>query len=123
MTTRHASLSHAELSVLRDRLLAERQTLRDASAIPSVVTDAPPRESDVSDEATDDLAQHEGLSESQHAQQRLAEVDAALARIEAGTYGMSERSGEPIGYARLSAVPWTRLTAAEQEELESRASP
>jgi DnaK suppressor protein len=38
--------------------------------------------------------------------------------MEAGTYGVSELSGEPIGYARISAVPWTRFSVEEQEQVE-----
>src|SRR5271170_1237528 len=112
------SLTHAQLTTLRDRLLAERKVLRGEATLPSIVTDAGPREADPSDEASDSLAQHEALAGSQHAQRRLAEVEAALARIEAGTYGTSTVSGEPIGYPRLSAVPWARLTAAEQDDLD-----
>jgi RNA polymerase-binding transcription factor DksA len=40
--------------------------------------------------------------------ERLPEVDAALARIRAHTYGLSETTGEPISAARLRAMPWTR---------------
>ncbi len=116
-----AVLTPTELSTLRHRLLAERQLLRGGASIPSVVTEAGPRESDPSDEATDSLIQHEALAGSQHAQRRIAEVDAALARMEAGSYGTSELSREPIGYPRLSAVPWARFTAAEQDELERAA--
>jgi DnaK suppressor protein len=45
----------------------------------------------------------------------LTEVDRALAKIEAGTYGVSELSGRPIPIERLRAVPWARLTADEEE--------
>ena|SRR5690349_6572190 len=37
--------------------------------------------------------------------QHVAEVDAALARVDAGTYGTCERCGRPIGEARLEARP------------------
>ena len=37
--------------------------------------------------------------------QQLEQVNKALARIEAGTYGLSEVSGKPIPLARLEAVP------------------
>jgi DnaK suppressor protein len=49
------------------------------------------------------------------ARERLFEIDAALDRMRAGTYGVSERSGDPIGYDRLAAVPWARLGADEGE--------
>src|SRR5580704_10414345 len=39
----------------------------------------------------------------------LEEVDAALVRMEAGTYGTCEVCGKPIGAARLEAMPATRF--------------
>ena len=51
----------------------------------------------------------------------LAQVRAALARIEAGTYGTCEVDGEPIGEKRLESVPWTPYCLKHQMELEERA--
>jgi DnaK suppressor protein len=42
------------------------------------------------------------------ARQRLADVDAALARRDAGTYGRCERCGRPIAAERLAARPAAR---------------
>ena len=39
----------------------------------------------------------------------LAAIDAALARIESGTYGICERCGKPIAPERLEARPWAAL--------------
>ena len=39
----------------------------------------------------------------------LAHIDAALKRIEAGTYGTCENCGQPIGIERLEAMPWATL--------------
>jgi RNA polymerase-binding transcription factor len=39
----------------------------------------------------------------------LDEVDAALARLAAGTYGICEVCGKPIGLTRLEAMPAARL--------------
>ena len=39
----------------------------------------------------------------------LAEVDRALGRIDAGTYGSCERCGKPIDAERLEARPWALL--------------
>jgi DnaK suppressor protein len=53
---------------------------------------------------------------------RLREIDAALYRIDEGTYGMCEESGEPIEKKRLEKQPWAKYTIyyAEQMERESR---
>jgi RNA polymerase-binding protein DksA len=39
----------------------------------------------------------------------LREIDAALQRIEDGTYGVCEGCGKQIEEERLEAIPWTRL--------------
>jgi DnaK suppressor protein len=56
-----------------------------------------------------------GLEES--AQQTLEEIDAALKRIEEGSYGVCEVCGEPIGAERLSAIPWARLCIDDKRRL------
>ena len=45
----------------------------------------------------------------QREQQLLAEVDAALARVSEGVFGLCERCGEEIPERRLKALPWARL--------------
>ena len=47
------------------------------------------------------------------------EVADALERIEKETYGVCEETEEPIGYKRLSAQPWTRLSLEAQQDLEA----
>ena len=48
----------------------------------------------------------------------LAAVERAEERIEAGTYGLSVESGEPIPEARLEAKPTAERTADEQARFE-----
>ena len=47
------------------------------------------------------------LEESEEA--HLARIDAALKRIEDGTYGICENCGKPINIERLEAMPWATL--------------
>jgi DnaK suppressor protein len=49
---------------------------------------------------------------------RLREIEAALDRIERGTYGVCEETDEPIGKKRLEKMPWTRLSIEAAEALE-----
>lgn len=42
-------------------------------------------------------------------QQMLGEIDAALGRIEKGTYGECATCGDPISARRLKALPWARF--------------
>ena len=45
---------------------------------------------------------------SAQAQQTVAEIDHALAKLDDGTYGICEISGQPIPKERLRAIPWAR---------------
>lgn len=62
--------------------------------------------------ATYDRELDQGLEEG--AQYTLSEIDAALARIDDGTYGICEICGKPIGEERLRAIPWARLCIDDQ---------
>lgn len=48
------------------------------------------------------------------------QIDAALKRIEDGTYGRCEVDGAPIPEKRLEAIPWASRCAKHEEELEQR---
>ena len=50
----------------------------------------------------------------------IAKIDAALKRIEDGTYGYCEETGDPIGIARLDARPIATLSLEAQEMHERR---
>jgi DnaK suppressor protein len=50
----------------------------------------------------------------------IAKIDAALKRIDDGTYGYCEETGEPIGIARLDARPIATLSLEAQEMHERR---
>jgi RNA polymerase-binding transcription factor len=50
----------------------------------------------------------------------LRDVEQALARMEAGTYGVCERCGQPIGDERLEALPAARLCMACKRQRSSR---
>jgi RNA polymerase-binding transcription factor DksA len=54
----------------------------------------------------------EGLEEG--ARETLVEIEAALQRIDAGTYGVCDGCGKPIGAERLAAIPWARLCIDDQ---------
>ncbi len=48
----------------------------------------------------------------------IVEIDGALDRIENGTYGICEGTGQPIPKERLEAIPWARYCAAYASLLE-----
>lgn len=50
----------------------------------------------------------------------LREIDLALKRMEEGSYGICEGTGEEIERKRLELRPWTRFSVEYKEELERR---
>ncbi len=52
--------------------------------------------------------------------QRLANVERALRKIEEGTYGLSDLTGEPIPLERLNATPDALYTLDEQEAFDQK---
>ena len=60
------------------------------------------------------------IAEVRHALAELDAVDAALARMRAGTYGECRDCGEPIAVARLSAYPTAMRCVACQQRHERK---
>jgi DnaK suppressor protein len=52
------------------------------------------------------------LALSAQAREAVVEIDRALAKMDAGTYGVCERCGHPIPKARLKALPYAALCVA-----------
>jgi DnaK suppressor protein len=57
-----------------------------------------------------------GLEE--NADEVLGEIDRALGRMDAGTYGVCTACGKPIGKERLEARPWATLCIDDQRRQE-----
>jgi len=118
--TKPSHLSTSELEHLRQVLGKRRATLIEAMG-----THAADRrgvaiaEVEDGDFAERQIEQAEALRIGAFDAALLADIDHALAKLEAGTFGTSEESGLPIPFDRLSAIPWARRTFDEEE----RASP
>ena len=122
-----AALPPAEIARLKRELEARRATLRvevktqlDGSEDDRVVG-LRNRIKESGDEwgVADGLAELD-IAEVRHALAELDEVDAALARMRAGTYGECSDCGEPIALARLSAYPTAVRCVACQERYEKK---
>lgn len=73
---------------------------------------------DFYDHASNDRERELALTLSDRERDRLFTIDDALKRIDEGTYGVCEITGEPIGEGRLRALPFTKLSVEAQEEIE-----
>ena len=106
---------YRKLQTLREALLADRAEQRAGLAQP-----LEPHGMDDADSATDEFDHSLALGILAHEEDALFEVDAAIARILDGTYGVCEKTGQPIPEARLRVVPWTRFTKDALERIERR---
>lgn len=97
------------LSTMRGRLDEERARLVAQIATLQVGRDESPAYDDnFADSGQVAAEQGENLSLLNQLNEQLDEVDHALAKIDAGTYGLCEVCGKPIAEARLEAMPATR---------------
>lgn len=100
------------LLTLRERVSGEYTSLsRDNMA-------ANQRDPSLSDQGTDTFDREMELNMMGSEQEVLFEIDAALRRIENGTYGICELTEEVINKERLQALPYVRYTVEAQSELE-----
>ena len=99
-----------ELESERDRLRAALDTVNHSVSLVEETGDLSIGTDDhIADSATETYMREldDGLGE--NAEHLLAEIDGALHRIEAGTYGVCVVCGRPIGEERLAAVPYATL--------------
>ena len=73
---------------------------------------------DFYDHASEDRQRELALTLSNRERGKLLQIDQALKRIEDGTYGICEVTGEKIGEERLRVLPFTTLSVEAQEEIE-----
>ena len=112
-------LTKAQLESLRAQLQAARSELvgRSRSAAPAA---RQPEVGDAMDAADRANEGEETGARNERDTAKLADIDHALGKFDRDEYGVSEDSGEPIGYGRLHALPWARLTVAEEEAVAKR---
>jgi RNA polymerase-binding transcription factor DksA len=110
-------LTPEQLNYFRARLEQQREALRaDVAeaqrqiAAPDAIADAI---SDQGDDGNVLFAREEAMNELARVKQTLAQVEHALQRLEAGTYGYSEVSGRPIPIERLEALPYATTLVGE----------
>jgi DnaK suppressor protein len=111
----------ARLVAMRKRLIHEvdlaEEALREDVRAPGELSNLPTHPADHAVEGLD-----AELAIAQNEEHLLAEVEAALERIEAGTYGVCQDCGQPIRKERLGAIPYTprclKCARGHSDELE-----
>jgi DnaK suppressor protein len=75
---------------------------------------------DITDRATSETDRALELRARDRQRKLISKIDAALARLDDGSYGYCEETGEPIGLKRLDARPIATLSLEAQERHERR---
>lgn len=103
--------------VLRQRLLAERDRLRqeiaalgaDLSESLEDCSEESPYDQHMAETAAVTLDREVDLTLQENAKAALAQIDRALSKLEDGSYGRCDKCGKEIGEARLESVPSATL--------------
>jgi RNA polymerase-binding transcription factor DksA len=104
---------HTMLSNLRGQLDAERARLAaQISALAVGRDESPAYDDNFADSGQVAAEQGENMALFNQLNEQLDEVDHALAKLDAGTYGLCEVCGQAIAEARLEAMPATRFCIA-----------
>ena len=111
-----SGLSAAEVALLRGHLERARREAKARLRREEAAATEADQQTEAMDAAEQTLEQDDGAAAVERDRTLIWEIEHALAKMDAGTYGVSELSGEPIGFGRLEAVPWARVTADEAEE-------
>jgi DnaK suppressor protein len=105
-----AKLSTAQLRELSDQLvLKRREAVEAVSELNQHI--ATRQDCSIADAAEaanlrEESARAAGIAAQYN--QTIADIDRAMERLENGSYGFSEITGEPIAYQRLLLIPWAR---------------
>jgi DnaK suppressor protein len=75
---------------------------------------------DIADRASSETDRAIELRARDRQRKLIAKIDEALARIDDGTYGYCEETGDPISLRRLEALPIATLSVEAQERHERR---
>jgi DnaK suppressor protein len=114
MSDMHRAFFRKRLIEWKDEILRQtRETL-------AILHEDSAQHADLADRATSETDRATELRTRDRQRKLIAKIDAALGRIEDGSYGYCEDTGEPIGLKRLDARPIATLSVEAQERHERR---
>lgn len=114
MNEMHRAYFRKRLLEWKDEILRQtRETL-------AILHEDSTQHADLADRATSETDRATELRTRDRQRKLIAKIDAAVARIEDGSYGYCEETGEPIGLKRLDARPIATLSVEAQERHERR---
>ena len=114
MNERQREYFRRKLEAWKDEILREsRETIQNLQSEPTP-------NADLADRATTEAERQLELRTRDRQRKLIAKIDGALRRIDDGSYGFCEETGEPIALKRLDARPIATLSVEAQERHERR---
>jgi DnaK suppressor protein len=105
----------------RNKLLSWKdEILRESRLTLETLQEESQNHPDMADRASSESDRSLELRTRDRQRKLIAKIDSALKRLEDGTYGYCEETGDPIGIARLDARPTATLSLEAQELHERR---
>lgn len=105
----------------REKLLTwKEEIIRQTKETLTGLTEETVQHADIADRATSETDRALELRARDRQRKLIAKIDAALSRLDDGSYGFCEDTGEPIGIKRLEARPIATLSLEAQERHERR---
>lgn len=114
MNERQREYFRRRLNRWKDEILRESKETLQNLATDSVL------HADLADRASSEAERANELRARDRQRKLIAKIDSALRRIDDGTYGFCEDSGDPISLRRLEARPIATLSIEAQERHEKR---
>jgi DnaK suppressor protein len=120
-TDREPFMNERQREYFRNKLLVWKvEILKEAQETLQHLQDENQNHPDLADRASSETDRAIELRARDRQRKLIAKIDAALHRIEDGTYGFCEETGEPIALKRLEARPIATLSIEAQERHERR---
>ena len=114
-------MNQKKLGYFRRKLLAwKEEILRESRETVVHLQSETENHPDLADRATSETDRALELRTRDRQRKLISKIDEALRRIDEGSYGYCEETGEPIGIARLDARPIATLSLEAQERHERR---
>ena len=114
-------MNERQRSYFRSKLIAwKNDILREARETLEALQEENTNHPDLADRASSETDRSIELRARDRQRKLISKIDAALQRIEEGTYGYCEETGEPISLKRLDARPIATLSIEAQERHERR---
>ena len=120
-TEKEPFMNERQRDYFRAKLLGWKdEILKEARATLLQLQDENVNHPDLADRASSETDRAIELRARDRQRKLIAKIDAALSRIDDGTYGYCEETGEPISLKRLEARPIATLSVEAQERHEKR---